>query len=124
MRIHSVEVGDLVLTVSKEANIDTSRRVKSLHGDDVTCKTVDSYLLNSRQPYEKVYLEEGLMCHPGVIDLVAAYSECEQLLVYGDRQQIPFIVRIPSFCVTEPIYSSFEKIEQRNISRRYPQDVG
>lgn len=83
--IHTAEVGDLGLTVVKEANLDTSKRIRVIHADDVTCRTVDSYLLNSRQPYSKVYLDTGLMCHPGDTDLVAAYTECQELRVYWDR---------------------------------------
>jgi hypothetical protein len=113
---------DLILTVGRETKEDIKKRIEAL-GKDCSVMTVDSYILNSRKSFSRVWLDEGLMLCPGEIDIVRDYTLCTELFVYGDRNQIPFISRVTGFNLTEERYSGFQNVENNSVSRRCPMDV-
>lgn len=113
---------DVILTVGRETAQDIREKLKE-QGKKTKVYTVDSYILNCRRQFLNVYLDEGMMIHPGEIDIIKDLTQCNEMFVYGDRQQIPFICRVPDFDVTEEFYSGFANIETQNISYRCPHDV-
>lgn len=115
--------GDLVVTVARKTAQEMKSRLVEMKKDAIEVRTVDSYVLNSRKQHETVWLDEGLMVHPGVIDLLVGYSMCSKMFVYGDRNQLNFISRVPGFVLNHHIFEDFESVEMRNLSYRVPQDV-
>jgi hypothetical protein len=113
---------DLILTVGRETKIEIQKSVEKA-GKKTKVFTVDSYILNCKKKFKTVWLDEGLMIHPGEIDILKDLTACHKMYVYGDRQQIPFIARVPGFDLIESLYSSFETIEVQNLSYRCPKDV-
>jgi len=113
---------DLILTVGRETKQDIEDKVEEL-GKKTKVSTVDSYILNSRKAYDVVWLDEGLMIHPGEIDILRDLTQCRKMFVYGDRNQIPFIARVPDFVMMEKFYSDFSAVEVQNLSYRCPKDV-
>lgn len=59
-------------------------------------RTIDSYLLNRRDKYARVYVDEVIMAHAGNIVAVAYFSGATEVICLGDTAQIPFISRTPS----------------------------
>lgn len=113
--------GDLILTVGRETAQDIRDKVGEKKKLEI--RTVDSYLLNSRKRYARVWLDEGLMLCPGEIYVIADHTEAERIFVYGDRSQIPFIVRVPGFVMKVETFQDFSSYEFQSKSYRCPKDV-
>lgn len=77
---------NLVLTSTQEGVEDMQERVKEVsngHHDIKSYRTADSYLLNVDQCYARVLVDEGMMLNTGKIEMIAAMSQCDELVVIG-----------------------------------------
>ncbi|XP_073956637.1 uncharacterized protein [Choristoneura fumiferana] len=121
--------GSLVLTSCAEAAADLRARMGRRHdcGESRfrnSYRTIDSYLLNSRRPYQEVWIDEALMEHPGKLFLVCLYSRCQTLHMLGDPNQLGYICRINGIHLFyEKAAAFFNATEVLNISYRCPVDV-
>lgn len=129
--IKVAQPGDLILTVCRATKDEIVERVMALRCDgdpeklaEFSIRTVDSYLLNCRRKFSTVYLDEALMVHAGSIVAIARYSQATKIVMYGDRNQIGFVSRVPNMVLK---YRNFDfssfVIETRNMSYRCPADV-
>ncbi|UTQ50507.1 MAG: 207 kDa replicase polyprotein (domains: methyltransferase - helicase - RNA-dependent RNA polymerase) [Plant associated tobamo-like virus 1] len=119
--ISRAKKGDIILTVARRTKEEIQKKVSRAAG--VVVRTVDSYLLNDRKTYPNVFLDEGLMIHAGLIDIIANYSQCNNLFVFGDRNQLNFTNRVADFEVRHHVRKDFDSYEMRNRSYRCPKDV-
>nr|WMM63757.1 ORF1a polyprotein [croton golden spot associated virus C] len=87
--------------------------------------TYDSVLMNDTlATVDKVYCDEIFMVHAGEWLAVMSLFNTKQVRCYGDRNQIPFINRVPhTICqFHKDIYLTFTTFDD-NISYRCPVDV-
>nr|WIW80096.1 replication-associated protein [Paprika mild mottle virus] len=122
---------DLVLVPGKEAAAMIRKRANQ-SGNTVAnnnnVKTVDSFLMNlgkgPRNHFKRLFIDEGLMLHPGCVYFLVTLSLCDEAFVFGDTQQIPYINRVQNF----PFPKHFSKLivdetEKRRTTLRCPVDV-
>nr|ANH10866.1 128 kDa replication protein [Rattail cactus necrosis-associated virus] len=120
---------DLVLTPTREAAQMIRRRAneadKTRRADVHNVRTIDSFIMNpSRSTFDVVWVDEGLMCHPGLIWFCAVMSQCSQLKVFGDTRQIPFLPRVDNFDFPDRLKTlGVDKVEGRSVTHRCPTDV-
>ncbi|AEW50164.1 unnamed protein product [Clitoria yellow mottle virus] len=119
---------DLILVQGREASEMIRRRANSkapTSGTRDNIRTFDSFIMN-RKPgtFKTLWIDEGLMVHPGLINFCLNLSGCQQAFVYGDRKQIPFINRVMNFAVPENLAKlCHDEIEYRDVTKRCPVDV-
>ncbi|BDB16631.1 126K replicase protein [Scopolia mild mottle virus] len=122
---------DLVLVPGREAAEMIRRRANKnglIIATPGNVRTVDSFLMNfhktGKREFKNLYIDEGLMLHPGCVYFLVSLSLCSNAYVFGDTQQIPFINRVQNF----PFPAHFAKlqvdsVEQRRTTMRCPADV-
>lgn len=121
--------GDLVLTSSSEGATDIRERLAKFKKENADkfkrdYRTIDSYLLNSREEYENVWIDEALMKHPGEIFLVCLFSKCKTLHLLGDPNQIGYINRLGTVSIRFGDFKKFfSPTRTLKTSYRCPQDV-
>ncbi|XP_061703899.1 uncharacterized protein LOC133515383 [Cydia pomonella] len=122
--------GSLVLTSCAEGAEDIRARMAVLrHSADPddfrgSYRTIDSYLLHSRDSYGTVWMDEALMEHPGKLFLVCLFSRCHTMYMLGDPNQLGYINRLDSVNLLYDKSSTFFKgTDTLNISYRCPVDV-
>lgn len=119
----------MVLTSTSEEAIDIRERLAKMKAKTASdfkedCRTIDSYLLNSRRYYTDVWIDEALMKHPGEIFLVCLYSGCKRLHMLGDPNQIGYINRVGSVGIRYGDFRLFFKPSRvLNTSYRCPVGV-
>lgn len=88
-------------------------------------RTFDSFVMNRIQrSYDILWIDEGLMVHPGLVNFVVNMSHCKQCFIFGDRFQIPFINRVMNFSIPDHLAKlCYDDIESRNMTKRCPLDV-
>nr|DBA11535.1 TPA_asm: replicase [Rabai virus] len=97
-------------------------------------RTLDSFIINyTEEVYPHVtelWIDEGVMEHPGKLLWAALLCGAEKLFVVGDKAQIPFIDRDQSRSLTHHDILSIKPDEQRRTtsdpyytSYRVPQDI-
>ena len=90
-------------------------------------RTVDSFLMNyGRGPcqYKRLFLDEGLMLHPGCVNFLVGMSLCSEAFVYGDIQQIPYINRVATFPYPKHLSQlEVDAVETRRTTLRCPADI-
>lgn len=112
-----------IMTATRAGAEDVTTKLKKLAGQ-VYVATFDSYLLNARSRFDVVYMDEALMVHAAYIDLICHFSQTKKLQAFGDRQQIPYITRVPNFHFAHHVYDFDPKlITFSPVSLRSPQDV-
>lgn len=126
--IRNCRPGDLVLTSTREAAEDLRSRLQVSNGDfDIrNVRTVDSYVLNSTQRYNTVWIDEALMRHAGDIIIVAYRTRARDIRLLGDVAQIPYICRVPEARLKYHLIADFvakDKTEVLSTSHRIPCDV-
>ncbi|ALE18213.1 ORF1a polyprotein [Tetterwort vein chlorosis virus] len=87
--------------------------------------TYDSVLVNGTEAVvDKIYCDEIFMVHAGEWIAIMSLFKTKFVRCYGDRNQIPFINRVPhTLCVRhKDIYLTFKTIDD-NVSYRCPVDV-
>nr|WMX25355.1 replication-associated protein [Obuda pepper virus] len=122
---------DLVLVPGKEAAAMIRKRANQsgkIVANNDNVKTVDSFLMNlGKGPvcqFKRLFVDEGLMLHPGCVYFLVKLSLCNEAFVFGDTQQIPYINRVQNF----PFPQHFSKLivdetEKRRTTLRCPVDV-
>lgn len=123
-------VGDLVLTTTKEGVSDIRKRVAKLRDTPNKIltrdyRTVASVLVNGCEVrYNRVFVDEALMIHAGALGFVAALSKCEEMILLGDVNQIPYVDR-DHVCANVYLRpSKFAEVSEcLNVTYRCPVDV-
>lgn len=120
--VTNFSVGDLLLTTTRTAAQDLSRRASARHADYEHVHTIDSYLMNRTSKHDVVWVDEALMRHVGVVHAVALKSRARKVICLGDALQIPYIERVSHI---QPAHWAYHFRVDRvlDTSRRCPQDV-
>lgn len=129
----------LVLSVSRQSAESFRAKAMAMFPiDERTAKlryrTLDSFIINySDELYPKIselWIDEGVMEHPGKLLWAALISGTKKMYVVGDKAQIPFIDRDRSRVLTHDNIMSLIPNSQRRTtdapfytSYRIPQDV-
>ncbi|XP_063383795.1 uncharacterized protein LOC134670057 [Cydia fagiglandana] len=120
--------GSLVLTSGKEAAEDIRKRMAEKNNVPQanysrSYRTIDSYLINKREMYADVWVDEALMEHPGKLFLVCLFSRCRNLYLLGDPNQLGYINRSDVTLLYDKSSIFFKPTENLNVSYRCPVDV-
>lgn len=103
--LNSYKTGDLILFPTKDSAIDFRKRFSSRYQTvtknicNDTFRTLHSFLINSTQylqqgnSYNRLIVDEALMMHAGEILFAAVVSGVREVMLIGDKNQIPFINR-------------------------------
>jgi hypothetical protein len=69
-------------------------------------KTIDALIVNgwSEEPINTLYVDEGLLTHPGAIEMCIRLTSCKECKVFGDRNQLKYVVRLPHYLLINPDY--------------------
>ncbi|QYW08487.1 MAG: putative 126 kDa protein [Yunnan virgavirus 3] len=122
---------DLVLVPGREAAEMIRRRANKSGREPMATKenvrTVDSFLMNfipSISSCQRLFIDEGLMLHPGCVNFLIAMTKCQIAYVYGDRKQIPYINRVQNFPYPDHLAKlQYDEVETRRTTLRCPADV-
>nr|DBA44221.1 TPA_asm: replicase protein [aphis 2 virus] len=119
------KAGDLILSATKEGARDFRKRAIDLGESDVNknYRTVYSYLYNTHDKYDVVYVDEAMMMHPGMMYALACATRCRRMVMVGDVRQIPYYVRIDYDTSYHKFDSVFKITSYLELSYRCPQDV-
>jgi hypothetical protein len=118
---------DLIITPGRDAAEMIRRRANKTHAiatkDNV--RTADSFLMNVKpMQFKRLFIDEGLMLHPGCISFIISLSFCTTVYIYGDTKQIPFINRVKNFSIPEDLLKlHVDDVEYRSTTTRCPKDV-
>lgn len=107
---------DLVCTAGKEANkdyLDLNLAGKNYY------RTYDSALINPVPVCNRIFADEGLMPHAGDILLAAFKSRSNEIIIYGDSKQIPFINRAVGFSCNYHILT-LNNVIKETVTHRLP----
>nr|UUW20885.1 MAG: methyltransferase [Sedum sarmentosum crinivirus]UUW20888.1 MAG: methyltransferase [Sedum sarmentosum crinivirus] len=87
--------------------------------------TYDSFLINgSRMQVDIVYCDEIFMIHAGLWIAILSMLEFNTIECYGDKNQIPFINRVPNtICHLSQKFFYIFRMFHDNVSYRCPPDV-
>lgn len=113
--------GDLIITALKCSRIETQEKVQKT-GKEIEVATVDSYLINSREKYNRVFFDEAFVVHAGYVGIVAGFTCCSEIHCYGDPNQIPALARVSGFRFRHNKIAATMS-EFQNVSKRCPLDV-
>jgi hypothetical protein len=86
-------------------------------------RTIDSFLMNPNCVSKILYVDEALMAHAGAILAIAKLSRAEEVWLYGDQKQIPFINFHPAYHLKYGSWEWFDKTKVNKVSHRCPIDV-
>ncbi len=121
---------DLILVPGKQAAEMIRRRANSsglIVATKDNVKTVDSFLMNYGRghcQYKRLFVDEGLMLHPGCVNFLVAMSLCDEAFIYGDTQQIPYINRVANFPYPKHLSQlEVDDVETRRTTLRCPADI-
>ncbi|ADU25041.1 polyprotein 1a [Diodia vein chlorosis virus] len=115
----------LTCTSAGKNEIIDKLREKGLRNGANYVKTYDAFMMRmSEVRLDKVYCDEIFMVHAGQWMACLNLMKCDVIRCYGDKNQIPFINRVPN-SVCKFSYEPYEsyKIFHDNISYRCPVDV-
>ena len=125
-RTTASEKGDLILSSSAE-NTQELRERSERSDDRLNYRTTHSYILNAKgneRKYKRVFIDEALMLHAGEIVLIAALSECNEMILMGDLFQIPYINRYTGLKIMRSsLEGLYSQVIERKVSYRCPRDV-
>nr|WBR64436.1 MAG: protease/methyltransferase/helicase [Grapevine leafroll-associated virus 7] len=117
----------LILSVTrggKDEILDKLSQSDFVNGS-ITVRTVDSFIINNvNKKFDCVFVDECFMAHGGLVLYALCKLNCDNITLYGDINQIPYICRLPHFhCrFSETLYrlvtTTFD-----NVSYRCPADV-
>jgi len=95
---------DLIITSTKYSLSLLRQRVKEQFGVDDKIlhkfyRTYDSVLVNGlrNEKFNNVFMDEVLMEHSAKILLIIHMTECQNVFMYGDRNQLPSFSKISNF---------------------------
>ena len=118
---------DLVLCAGRSAADMLRRRLNHIGKGATTSnvRTIDSFLMNpSPLKFDRVWVDEGLMTHTGIINFCALFTQAKELYIFGDTKQIPFLNRVMDFDYPERLKSLVvDEVQKRSVTKRCPLDV-
>ncbi|CAL39164.1 replicase [Brugmansia mild mottle virus] len=122
---------DLILVPGKQAAAMIRKRANAkglIVATTENVKTVDSFLMNlGKKPLgrvENLFIDEGLMLHPGCVNFLVSLTMCDRAFVFGDTQQIPYINRVQNFPYPKHFATlEVDEVETRRVTMRCPADV-
>ncbi|QSE37566.1 replication-associated polyprotein [Citrus associated ampelovirus 2] len=109
---------------AEDINLEIAKRRKK--NKQRVARTADSRLMNwvGLQPMSVVRIDECFLMHYGQLKLVSFISRAENVVLYGDENQIPFINRLQAFrCKSELLNSDGVVTNNLDGSYRCPGDV-
>lgn len=115
----------LTCTSAGKKEIIHKLRTKSVVSPQIFVSTYDSLLMNGNSPVvENLYCDEIFMVHCGQWLACLNQVECSLVECYGDKNQIPYINRVPN-TISRYSFQHFMDypMEHDNKSYRCPQDV-
>nr|BCA25902.1 polyprotein [Little cherry virus 2] len=117
-----------ILTANLESSLDINRQLNAERRTEGVryARTIDSRVMNSLRvgKCDTVCIDECFLVHAGELKICTALAGAEEVYLYGDSQQIPFINRLQSFvCRNSVVRTDGFKVIKRNVSYRCPSDV-
>nr|QYD13412.1 MAG: hypothetical protein [Sisal-associated Closterovirus A] len=109
---------------AEDINTEVARRTNK--PKKRVAKTADSRIMNwvSTMPMAVCRIDECFLMHFGQLKFVSVLSKTDNIVLYGDENQIPFINRLPGFrCKREVLEVNDIKCKHLNGSYRCPSDV-
>jgi len=116
---------DLFLTSNKSSAMELREKlVGSQLVKSQRVRTVDSFLMNGAKKLttKRLIFDECFLQHAGCVYAAATLAEAEELVMFGDTQQIPFVSRIPHLRLRNSKVGADEKREF-NMTYRSPADA-
>nr|BET24433.1 replicase P1 [Blueberry shock virus] len=115
---------DLFLTSNKSSAMELREKLEgSALIKASRVRTCDSYLMHgSKVKTKKLLFDECFLTHAGCVYAAATLSEAEEIVMYGDTEQIPFISRIPHLKLRCHKVTADDKV-QVNKTYRCPADA-
>lgn len=134
--------GDLLLTATKAGAEEIKERIKAKGVSPKLCdrdiRTISSYVMHGsgsksvvekrkvRQEvtYERMFIDEALMVHAGLIAYAISRAKVREVVMLGDKNQIPFIDRYGLLPLKySDLFMWCGVSEERNVTYRCPMDV-
>nr|UDM59578.1 polyprotein p182 [Little cherry virus 2] len=117
-----------ILTANLESSLDINRQLNAERRTEGVryARTIDSRVMNSLRAgkCDTVCIDECFLVHAGELKICAVLAGAEEVYLYGDSQQIPFINRLQCFaCKNGVVNTDKFKVIKRNVSYRCPSDV-
>nr|WPR15577.1 replicase [Apple mosaic virus] len=115
---------DLFLTSNRSSAMELREKlVGSPLSKSQRVRTCDSFLMNgSKVKSKRIIFDECFLQHAGCIYAAATIAEAEELVMFGDTQQIPFVSRIPYMKLRNHKVFADERREH-NMTYRSPADT-
>ncbi|BAW18764.1 unnamed protein product [Apple necrotic mosaic virus] len=115
---------DLVLTSNRSSAVELREK---LPGSQLIkaqrVRTCDSYLMNGKKIHSKrVIFDECFLQHAGCVYAAATLAKADELIMFGDTSQIPFVSRIPNMRLVNHKVGCDEK-RDHNLTYRCPIDT-
>jgi len=118
--------GDLLLTATRASKTILRRYLKNLAKENLmkNVKTYDSVIINGigNRSFTRMLCDEAFMVHAGVIEIISDSTTIDEVILYGDRRQIPFMSRIPEI-EFKSNKLEFSTILERNTTHRLPKST-
>ncbi|NP_891562.2 polyprotein [Little cherry virus 2] len=117
-----------ILTANLESSLDINKQLNAERRTEGVryARTIDSRVMNSLRAgkCDTVCIDECFLVHAGELKICAVLAGADEVYLYGDSQQIPFINRLQSFaCKNGVVKTDKFKVIKRNVSYRCPSDV-
>nr|BCA25922.1 polyprotein [Little cherry virus 2] len=117
-----------ILTANLESSLDINRQLNAERRTEGVryARTIDSRVMNSLRAgkCDTVCIDECFLVHAGELKICTVLAGADEVYLYGDSQQIPFINRLQCFvCRNSVIRTDNFKVIKRNVSYRCPSDV-
>jgi len=113
--------GDLAAAASRAATAEINERLVKAGKTYAVARTVGSWIHGNRVRGKTLIIDEGLKLHPGEVIYIAERMGIENVLVFGDRNQLDFKPRVPGYVM--PVDPIDWIVENRTTSYTAPVDV-
>ncbi|QPK66413.1 polyprotein 1a [Firespike leaf roll-associated virus] len=122
--------GSVVATCNRGSAEDISRALvdRKVPKGQIPVSTVDSLLINfceGKHLKPRIFcIDECFMIHRGYLQIIVGMVQPDELRLYGDRRQIPFLNRNAGMiCIASDVAGIGGGYEERLISYRCPRDI-
>ncbi len=112
---------DLIAVVSTGGRDDLQAKFTKAGKRATQVRTVGSREMGQREYGKTIYIDEGLMCHKGLLVYIAELVGARHVKVYGDDQQLGFKPRVPGYEMED--YDLGWIVEYRSESKTATQDT-
>ncbi|CAA64072.1 1a protein [Olive latent virus 2] len=124
--VHTADIfkkDDLILTANKKSQEDIFSQLKPGTDCAKRIRTVDSYLLKPDVQAKRLFIDEAGLVHPGKLLAAMRFAECDDCLLFGDSEQIPFVNIVESLQPAKFLKLEVDAREVRETTYRCPADV-